>query len=90
MTPDTNAEDCSQKLSSFGASFKDSGMKKLFILAIAKNVSENYRNILMLWNALQLTSNFDFLSKCTYAIDLKMAYGQCAAWVHGRIFYTSL
>lgn len=54
-------------------SFRDSGVKKLLILAAVKNIPENYKNVLTLWSALTLTHDFDFLTGCTYAMDLKMA-----------------
>lgn len=34
--------------------FKDSGVKKLFILCIVPDIQENYFNVLQLWNLLKL------------------------------------
>ena len=53
--------------------FQDSGEKKLIILAAVKNIPENYKNILTLWSALNFTHDFDFLTDCTFSMDLKMA-----------------
>ena len=48
--------------------FKDSGLNKIFILAIAQNCQENYSNVLKLWNILKIN---DFQG--TIATDLKLA-----------------
>lgn len=48
--------------------FKDSGVKKLFILAIAPGAQENYMNVFQIWNLLDIN---DLLY--TVATDLKLA-----------------
>lgn len=48
--------------------FKDSGVKKLFILGIAKSTQENYDNVSEIWKMLNIN---DF--SCTIATDLKLA-----------------
>lgn len=48
--------------------FKDSGVKKLFILSIAPNSQENYENVDQLWSELRLNS-----FEGTIATDLKIA-----------------
>lgn len=48
--------------------FKDSGVKKLFVLAVSPNSQENYGNVAQLWSELNLSS-----LECTIATDLKLA-----------------
>ena len=48
--------------------FKDSGVKKLFLLGLAPCMQENYDNILMLWSLLGINE-----FKGTVATDLKLA-----------------
>lgn len=48
--------------------FKDSGVKKIFIIAAARCAQENYENVLQLWSELKI-NNF----KGTIATDLKLA-----------------
>lgn len=48
---------------------KSSGVKKLFILAIAKNIKENYFNVLYIWKLLKI----DELTKYSISTDLKLA-----------------
>lgn len=52
----------------FAKKFSDSGVKKLFILALAQSTQENYENVLQLWSAINI-NNFDG----TIATDLKLA-----------------
>jgi len=61
---------------------KDSGVKKLFILAIVPNVEENYTNVLTLWRLLQLT-NPSTLSPYCIATDLKLANIMVGLMAHG-------
>lgn len=53
--------------------FKESSVKKLFIIAIVKDVPENYRNVLALWNLLELTSLTHPFAPFFCAMDLKLA-----------------
>ncbi|KAJ8675724.1 hypothetical protein QAD02_011510 [Eretmocerus hayati] len=48
--------------------FKDSGVKKLFILALAPCTQESYTNLKLLWDALNINS-----CEGTIATDLKLA-----------------
>ena len=48
--------------------FKDSGVKKIFVLAIAPGVQENYENISILWSLLKINE-----LDCSVAADLKLA-----------------
>lgn len=48
--------------------FKDTGVKKLFILGIAKSAQENYDNVSEIWKILNI-NNFS----CTIATDVKLA-----------------
>lgn len=48
--------------------FKDSGVNKLLVLAIAPNTQENYSNVVQLWSSLGI-NNFEG----TVATDLKLA-----------------
>lgn len=55
------------------AGFRDSGVKKLFIIAIAQNTQENHDNIKLIWDKLRIN---DFLTKSaggTVTTDLKVA-----------------
>lgn len=55
-------------------SLKGSGVKKLLILAICPDTEENYRNVLMIWNILQMTRNGSFSGSNFYLVsDLKLA-----------------
>lgn len=50
--------------------FKDSGVKKLFILAISPSTQENRHNVKLLWDKLGINK---FLSYGTITVDLKLA-----------------
>ena len=39
--------------------FKENGVKKLFVLALAPNIQENYTNVLKLWNLLNINTIID-------------------------------
>lgn len=52
--------------------FKDTGVKKLFILAIASDVEENYSNMLLMLNKLNLTSPDSLHYPVRFSNDLKM------------------
>lgn len=52
--------------------FKDTGVKKLFILAIASDVEENYSNMLLMLNKLNLTSPDNLHYPVRFSNDLKM------------------
>lgn len=55
------------------SAFKDSGVKKLFVIAIAQNIPENHNNINVIWERLQINK---FLTKDrdgTVSTDLKVA-----------------
>lgn len=47
--------DSNNQPSSINVKFSDSGVKKLFILAIVADVQENYNNVSMLWQILKLS-----------------------------------
>lgn len=51
-------------------SFKETGVKKLFILALASNTQENYSNVLELWSLLNINS---YSYMYTLSLDLKLA-----------------
>ena len=50
------------------AKFKDSGVKKLFVIGLAQATQENYDNVVQLWFMVGI-NNFD----ATIATDLKLA-----------------
>ncbi|CAH0552516.1 unnamed protein product [Brassicogethes aeneus] len=50
-----------------GSNIKDTGVNKLFILALAANVQENHSNIFVLWTLLKIEKCYD-----TIAADLKL------------------
>lgn len=52
--------------------FKDSSVKKLFVIAIAQSVQENYDNIKSLWNALRLNQFLTYIIDGTITTDLKV------------------
>ncbi|CAH0547000.1 unnamed protein product [Brassicogethes aeneus] len=58
----------SYKDSNATTKFKDSGVKKLFLLGIIANTKENYENVLMLWSLLNINK-----FNATIATDLKLA-----------------
>ena len=54
--------------------FRDTGVKKLFILAIAPEVQENYSNILRMWVLAQIASGMiEWKHNYSIATDLKLA-----------------
>lgn len=53
-------------------SLRDTSVKKLFIIAIVPDAQETYRNMLILWNLLKLTSPQEH-SPYTFCMDLKLA-----------------
>lgn len=69
---DTNDERQRQKLKDGvrKKDFKDSGVKKLFILAIAHGVQEKYENVLKIWNMLNIN---ELSNDYTIATDFKLA-----------------
>lgn len=60
--------------------FRDSGVKKLFILALAETTQENYDNVLQLWTTLEI-DKFDG----TIAVDLKLANILCGIMSHSSL-----
>lgn len=50
--------------------FKDTGVKKLLLLAVGESIQENYNNIVQLWSALNINALNGF--DCTIAVDLKL------------------
>lgn len=52
----------------YATAFKDSGVKKLFVLAIAKCAQENYENVCENWRMLEINKYLG-----TIATDLKLA-----------------
>lgn len=61
--------------------FRDSGVKKLFILAITESTQENYHNVKLLWSSL----NIDLLGG-TVAVDLKLANILCGIMTHSSTY----
>lgn len=61
--------------------FKDSGVKKLFILAIASDSQENYENVSKLWSELCLKS-----FEGTIATDLKLANILAGIMPHSSLY----
>ena len=51
---------------------KDTSVRKLFVIAIVPDAKETYRNVLLLWNLLKLTSP-QTLHPFTCCMDLKLA-----------------
>lgn len=69
-------------------SLKNTGVKRIFILAIAPDVQENYSNILKIWHKLQLTwipltQNSMQSPMVTVATDLKVANILLGLMSHG-------
>jgi hypothetical protein len=64
------------------SSLKDSGVKRLMILAIAPEIQENYRNVKLIWHLLQLT-NIETLNPHYLATDLKLANIMLGLMAHG-------
>jgi len=62
---------------------KDSGEKKLFILALVPNISEDYNNMEKLLTYLDLSS---IASRISYAMDLKMVNILVGIQAHGSTF----
>lgn len=62
------------------ASFKDSGVKRLFILAIAADIQENYENMMKLWRGLKMHS---VETPFTIATDLKLCNILLGMMAHG-------
>lgn len=61
--------------------FRDSGVKKLFILALTEAIQENYENVLSLWSALDINK---FIG--TIAVELKRANILCGIMSHSCLF----
>lgn len=61
--------------------FKDSSVKKLFILALAPNTQENYENVKLLWLSLQINC-FPFI----VSTDLKLANLLIGIMAHSSSF----
>lgn len=55
------------------SNFKDSGVKKLFILAIAQSTQENYHNVKLLWDKLNINKFLSEQMDGTVTTDLKLA-----------------
>lgn len=62
------------------SSFKDSGVKRLFILAIAADIQENYENMTKLWYGLKLHL---IETPFTIATDLKLCNILLGLMAHG-------
>ena len=65
-----------------GKKFKDSGVEKLFILAIAPSVQENYENVKLMWISAGLHS---FSKKFSLANDLQLANIFLGIMGHGSL-----
>lgn len=65
--------------------FRDSGVKKLFILALAVNTQENHDNVLKLWSALKIN---EFINEFDgkIAVDLKLANILCGIMSHSSLY----
>lgn len=61
--------------------FRDGGVKKLFVLAIVEGIQENYENVIQLWNTLGINK---FVG--TIAVDLKLANILCGIMAHSSMF----
>ena len=68
INEDTESNNAKISSSSFQYKFKDSGVKKLILLAVAPNTQENYGNIKKLWSELNINDLIE-----TIATDLKLA-----------------
>ena len=62
----------STSASTFGKDFLDTGVKKIFIVALAPETPENFFNLEKLWVAAGMTSITWDYSNCTIASDLKL------------------
>lgn len=65
----------------FSKRFRHSGVKKIFILALAEGAQENYENVSKLWSALDLNK---FVG--TIAVDLKLANILCGIMAHSSLY----
>lgn len=65
----------------FVKKFKDTGVKKLFIVAISQNTQENYENVSDLWQTLKIN---DFHG--TFATDLKLANIMLGIMSHSSLY----
>lgn len=63
--------------------FKESGVKKLLILALVDNTQENYDNVLKVWSLLNLN---DLDESVTIATDLKLANILVGIMSHASLF----
>lgn len=64
-------DDCTRQTYKDGVAskrFRDSGVKKLFIIGLAESTQENYANVSLLWSEIDINN-----SRGTMAIDLKLA-----------------
>lgn len=61
--------------------FKDSGVKKIFIIGLVQSLQENYENVTKLWSALNL-NNFSG----TIATDLKLANILAGIMSHSSLY----
>lgn len=61
-----------QKTSKNAEKWKDTGVKKIFIIALAPNTQENYTNVKFLWSKLAINKCFAEYS-ATITTDLKLA-----------------
>lgn len=62
--------------------FKNTGVKKIIIIAIAPNVQENHFNISLIWNLLELNK----LISATFSLDLKLANIVTGLMAHSSSF----
>lgn len=62
--------------------FKNSGVKKLFMLAIVQSTQENYNNIKILWDRLNINQFLSAERNGTITMDLKLANIICGLMNH--------
>lgn len=62
--------------------FKDSGVKKLFIIGIAESAQENYHNVKLLWDKLNMNKFLSQQMDGTVTTDLKLANILCGLMSH--------
>lgn len=65
--------------------FRDSGVKKLFILGIAQSTQENYENVAQLWSAININTSMNKFES-TIATDLKLANIISGIMSHSSLF----
>lgn len=62
--------------------FKDSGVKKLFLIGVAESVQENYDNVGMLWSLMNIRQ----FQEATISTDLKLANILTGLMAHSSVY----